>query len=196
MDGGLTVKRPAVFIDRDGTLIRDLHFLSRPEQIEFLPGSLEALRLLQDAGWVRILVSNQSGVARGHFGLKEVEAVHHALEALLEGEGLSLDGIYFCPHHPEGIVPEFTRRCDCRKPQPGMIDRATRDLDLDLDGSWIVGDKPDDVRLSENRTLRPILVRTGYGRESAAELAGYPGLFVAVDLLDAIRHILKEEERA
>ena len=190
------MSRRAVFIDRDGTLIRDRHFLSRPEQIELLPGSVEALRLLEGAGLARVLISNQSGVARGRFGMEEVEAVHRALESLLASEGLSLDGIYFCPHHAEGKAPEFTRACDCRKPQPGMLDRAAADMDLDLDGSWIVGDKPDDVRLSETRPLRPILVRTGYGRESESRIEGLPGLLVAEDLLAAAHIILAEEERA
>ncbi len=193
MDGGL-VSRRAIFLDRDGTLIQERHFLHRPEDLEFIEGSLEALWKLSDAKFALVVVSNQSGVARGYFGLAEVEAVNAELRRRLAERGIELDGIYVCPHHPEGESPEFGIVCDCRKPAPGLVLRAAEELDLEVQGSWIVGDKPDDVRLSESLPLRPVLLRTGYGREREAEVAQLPGLRIVENLHEAARLILSEEE--
>jgi D-glycero-D-manno-heptose 1,7-bisphosphate phosphatase len=187
------MSRRAIFLDRDGTLIRDRHFLRRPEELEFLPGVSEALTLFAKTGLALIVLSNQSGVARGLFGLNDVVAVNQELERQLAEHGIQLDAIYFCPHHPGGKVEEFRKRCDCRKPAPGMALKASQELDLELNGSWIVGDKPDDVRMSEHLPLRPVLVRTGYGRENEDALKDYPQLKVTDDLLGAAHWILHKE---
>ncbi len=189
------MSRRAIFLDRDGTLIQERHFLHRPEEVEFIDGSIEALAKLSQAGFALVILSNQSGVARGYFGLSEVEAVNRELRRRLGERGIELDGIYVCPHHPEGGSPEFGIVCECRKPAPGMALRAAAELELEIEGSWIVGDKPDDVRLSESLALRPVLLRTGYGRQREVEVEDLPGLQVVENLLEAAELILEIEDR-
>jgi D-glycero-D-manno-heptose 1,7-bisphosphate phosphatase len=130
-------RRRAIFLDRDGTIIRDAHFLARPDQIELMPGAVEGLRALSGAGFRLIVVSNQSGIARGYFKVEDLQAVERALDALLRREGVIIDAWYYCPHLDEG--------CDCRKPRPGMLLRAARDLGVDLGASYMVGDGERDV---------------------------------------------------
>jgi D-glycero-D-manno-heptose 1,7-bisphosphate phosphatase len=188
------VSRRAVFLDRDGTLVRERHYLADPRDLELYPDSLEALRLLRRTGLALVLVSNQSGVARGLLDEAAVASVHARLVRLLAGAGLSLDGIYYCPHHPTGRVAAYRRRCDCRKPAPGLLDRAARDLDLVLAGSWIVGDKDDDLGLAPARALRAVLVRTGHGLATEAALGDDGPEHVADGILGAARWILEREE--
>ncbi|MBN2170774.1 MAG: HAD family hydrolase [Candidatus Krumholzibacteriota bacterium] len=187
------MSRRAVFLDRDGTLVRDRHYLAAPQDLELYPDSIAALRLLRRTKLALVLVSNQSGVARGLFDEAAVAAVHARLARLLAGAGLSLDGIYYCPHHPEGRVGAYRRRCDCRKPAPGLLDRAARDLGLVLPGSWIVGDKADDLGLAPVRGLRAVLVRTGHGLATEAALGEDAPEHVADGILGAARWILERE---
>ncbi|MBI5835822.1 MAG: HAD family hydrolase [Candidatus Eisenbacteria bacterium] len=149
---------PAVFLDRDGTLIVEREYLADPEGVEFTPGAAEAVRKLRARGFMVVVVSNQAGLARGLFAETAVHAVHRRIEALLRVEGTHVDGYYFCPHHPE-----FTGPCRCRKPEPGMLLDAARDLELDLARSWMVGDRLSDVEAGVRAGARGILVRTGYG---------------------------------
>lgn len=188
------MSRRAVFLDRDGTLVRDRGYLADPRGLELLPGCLEALRLLRQTELALVLVSNQSGVARGLFDEAAVAAVNARLARLIGEAGLSLDGVYYCPHHPEGRVAAYRRRCDCRKPAPGMLDRAARDLDLTLPGSWIVGDKDDDLGLAPARGLRAVLVRTGHGLATETALGEDGPEHVADGILGAARWILEREE--
>jgi len=187
------MNRRAVFLDRDGTLIHERHFLSRPEDLLLIEGAASALRLLKDRGLALVVLSNQSGVARGRFDLETVRLVNAALERQLLESGIELDGIYLCPHHPEGSVDEFTRACDCRKPAPGLATQAAVELDLKLDGSWIVGDKLSDVHMAKRLPLRPILVRTGYGAESERELGENAQVAVVEDIVEAAAYILRKE---
>jgi len=191
--------KPALFVDRDGTLIKDKDYLADPDQIEFIDGSLEALRLARDAGMKLVVVSNQSGVARGYFNIETVEKVNQRMLELLAAENIELDGIYYCPHHPKGKVVDYTCRCDCRKPQQGMIEEAARQLNVDLRRSAMVGDKLDDFWLGKVFGGRSCLVRTGYGIESERELTnaritseGY----VFDDLLRAVEYLTKVPENA
>jgi len=121
--------RPAVFLDRDGTIIHEVGYLSRPEQVELLPGAIEGLQHLQQCGYALVIVSNQSGVARGYFPESAIHAVHRHLIEILEARGIHLAGMYYCPHHPEGTVQKYRKTCRCRKPEPGMVEQAVRDLD-------------------------------------------------------------------
>ncbi len=187
------MSRRAIFLDRDGTIIREKDFLHQPEDVELLPGAAEAMIRLGNAGFALVLLSNQSGVARGYFDLCAVAAVNEELKRQLAVEGISLDGIYVCPHHPEAESEEFGVVCNCRKPAPGLALQAAEELDLDLENSWMLGDKPDDVLLSITLPLRPILLRTGYGREREGEVAGLAGLHVADDLASAAQWILEAE---
>jgi D,D-heptose 1,7-bisphosphate phosphatase len=157
----------AVFLDRDGVLIEDTGYPDDPDAIALLPGVGEALRALRRAGWGLVVVSNQSGVARGKFGLARLAEIHDRLLALLRGEGVELDALYYCPHHPQGRPP-FDLDCDHRKPAPGMLRSAARDLDLRLNECWMIGDKESDVRAAHAAGVHAI--RIG-GVETAAEAA-------------------------
>jgi D-glycero-D-manno-heptose 1,7-bisphosphate phosphatase len=177
--------RPAVFLDRDGTLIEDAHFLARPEQVWLLPGAVAAVARLNRRGTPVVVVTNQSGVARGLFPEAAVHAVHAHLSRLLAEHGARIDAFYHCPHHPKAAVAAYRLACACRKPRPGMLVAAARDLGLDLARSWMIGDKPDDAGAGAAAGCRAVLVRTGHplpadvgGVEVVADLAA------AVDLLE------------
>jgi D-glycero-D-manno-heptose 1,7-bisphosphate phosphatase len=186
------VKRPAVFLDRDGTLIREAEYLADPAGVEVLPGAVLGLRALRVAGYALVVVSNQSGVARGLFDEAAVRAVNARMETLLAVGHARPDAVYYCPHHPRGTVPEYTRECECRKPAPGMLQAAARDLDLDLAASWVVGDKDLDIELGKRLGLHTALVLTGYGAETRARgfAPGREPDVVAPDLEAASRAIL------
>ena len=147
----------AVFLDRDNTVIVDMEFSTDPAGLQPFPGALEALRRLQAAGWLLVIVTNQSGVARGRFSESDLRAFHEQMNRMLEGQGVRVAGVYYCPHYRQGSVPEYSFDCDCRKPQPGMLLRAAREHGIDLKGSWMVGDRPADIgagRAAGCRTIR------------------------------------------
>lgn len=151
------MKRPAVFFDRDGTLIDERGYLGDPSKIRFYPSAVPALRRLSKAGYRVVIVSNQSGVARGYFSLAEMKAVHARFIELLRKDGVRLDGAYFCPHAPDG-------GCRCRKPRPGMPRQAARELGIDLRRSFVVGDQLRDIAMARAVGARGVLVLTGGGR--------------------------------
>jgi D-glycero-D-manno-heptose 1,7-bisphosphate phosphatase len=152
-----------VFLDRDGTLVVERYYLADPDQVELVPGAAAALRALAAAGYALVVVTNQSGIARGLYGEAEFRAVQRRIEELLRREGIELDGVYHCPHHPD-----YTGPCECRKPAPGLYRRAARELGLDLCRSVCVGDRLKDVLPARELGCRAaILVRTGYGEEEA-----------------------------
>jgi heptosyltransferase-2 len=160
------VGSPAAFLDRDGTIIQDRGYLGDPEGIRFIPGAVEALRALQQAGFRLILVTNQAGVARGMITEADVRRVNERLQTELAAAGVRLEGMYSCPHHPEHGPPEYRRDCDCRKPRPGMIHQAIRDFDLDPTRSVVIGDHVTDVALAQAFPgMRGIMVLTGHGAE-------------------------------
>ncbi len=160
MSGG---GRPAVFLDRDGTLNVDVGYLHAIEQLELYPWTGDALRLLKRAGYLLVVVSNQAGIAQGLIAPGFVEAAHEEMLRRVRDGGGDLDALYYCPHHPRGSIKEFTAECRCRKPRPGMIDDAVRDLGIDIERSWVIGDKWLDVQLGHAAGARSILVRTGWG---------------------------------
>jgi D-glycero-D-manno-heptose 1,7-bisphosphate phosphatase len=177
--------RPAVFLDRDGTVIRERDYLANPEGVCLLPGALEALGMLAGAGFALVVVTNQSGIARRLYSLEDYRAVEERLDQVLAQGGVHLDGTYFCPHHPH-----FSGPCDCRKPATGMYLRAARELKLDLPGSFFVGDRVKDVEPAAELGGTGILVRTGYGLEEEPRV---PANVAVVDsLLDAARLALSE----
>ena len=164
------VHRPAVFVDRDGTLNREVHYLRRVADLRLLPGTAEAVRRLAAAGFAVVVVSNQSGVARGLIDAPTLTRIHETLARRLAGAGAPLAGIYVCPHHPDVGDPPLRRRCGCRKPRPGMVERAARELGLDLARSYCVGDSASDLGLAAATGTRAVLVLTGHGRRTAAAL--------------------------
>ena len=159
---------PAVFLDRDGTLIEEVGHLSAIEQIAVFPWTADALRRLHDAGFKLVIVSNQAGVARGFFDEAFVELANATLVGHLTAKGVTIDGVYYCPHHPEGTVERYRVVCECRKPRPGMIRRAVEELGLDPSRSFVIGDRWLDVELAEQAGAQGILVRTGHGAVEAA----------------------------
>jgi len=163
-------KWQAVFLDRDGTINEEVGYLDRMEKLQLIPGAAEAIRLINKSGMKAVIVTNQSGVARGVFDEAFVEKTHTHLRDILRAEGASLDGIYYCPHHPtEGRV-EYLKICDCRKPAPGMLLRAAEELRIDPNHSYMVGDTLKDIEAGAKAGAQGILVRTGFGEEAAAEL--------------------------
>lgn len=189
---------PAVFIDRDGTLNEEVGYVNHPRRLRLLPRSAEAIRRLNRSGLKAVMVTNQSGVARGYFSEEVLHAVNEALVSQLKAEGAYLDGLYVCVHHPtEGESP-YRARCDCRKPEPGLLHRAAADLGLDLSRSWVVGDKISDVVTGRRVGASPILVLTGYGLgEWEYRRSRWPTEpdHVAGDLLEAVEWILARRER-
>jgi D-glycero-D-manno-heptose 1,7-bisphosphate phosphatase len=190
--------RAAVFLDRDGTISEEVGYVNHLSRLRLMPRSAEAIRMLNAAGYLIFLTTNQSGVARGYFSDGLLQAVHGRLQELLAAEGARLDGLYYCPHHPEEGQPPWRARCDCRKPQPGMILRAAREHDLDLARSWAVGDGVVDIQAAAAAGVRAILVLTGYGRglvEHQPHRFTAQPVHTAEDLIGAVRHILAQDGR-
>jgi D-glycero-D-manno-heptose 1,7-bisphosphate phosphatase len=184
--------KPAVFLDRDGTVIRQVHYLSNPADVELIPGAARALRDLRAAGFACVVVSNQSAVGRGMLTLEGVARVQEEFERQLAAEDAAIDGWYFCPAAPSTTDRTTVEHPD-RKPAPGMLLRASRDLCLDVASSWMVGDMISDLLAGRNAGCRgSILVRTGYGAEAtdAAAIADH----VADDLLAAAIWILEQRQ--
>jgi D-glycero-D-manno-heptose 1,7-bisphosphate phosphatase len=152
---------PAVFLDKDGTLVDDIPFNVDPERIQLADGAPTALRRLHAAGYLLIVVSNQSGVARGYFPERALQGVEARLRGLLESAGVPLAGFYYCPHHPDGLVPCYAVACACRKPAPAMLLRAAREHGIDLSTSWMVGDILDDVEAGRAAGCRTVLLDNG-----------------------------------
>jgi len=187
--------RPAVFLDRDGTVTREVGYINHVDRLELLPDSAAAIRRLNEAGVPVVLITNQAGVARGYFPYELVGVVHQRLRELLAAEGACLDGIYFCPHVPEGKVAPFNVDCACRKPKTKMVEDAARDLDLELPASFAVGDKITDVVMAHRARARGVLVLTGYGRgelESQAHQWTEQPDYIAEHLGEAVGWILRE----
>lgn len=184
--------RPAVFLDRDGTVIEERGYLGDLALIELFPWSAQALRDLSAAGYALVIVTNQAGIARGYFDEAFVQSAHAHLDRMLRAEGVVVDGYYYCPHHPAGTVAGYRCECRCRKPAPGMVEDAARDLGLDVGRSWVVGDKWLDVGLAVRAGARGILVRTGYGRDEPAPPEGVTAAAIVDHLGEAARFILAD----
>jgi len=179
------VARPAVFIDRDGTLNVDRHYLHRFEDWEWIPGAVEAIKAFNEAGFLVIVISNQAGVARGMYSEADIKVLHARVDNELRRLGARIDAYYYCPHHPEFGE---NRDCACRKPSPGLIFQAQQDWSIDLSRSWMIGDKLSDIEAGEAAGVESILVATGYGAGEFPKLAGRQLYFE--NLLAACRLIL------
>lgn len=189
----------AVFLDRDGTLNEEVGFVTDVESLRLFPWAAEAVRLINAAGFRAIVLTNQSGIARGYLTEADIAAIHDRLYRDLQAQGARLDAIYYCPHHPEASVATYRQVCCCRKPLPGMVQWAERDFQLDVTQSYFVGDKYLDVELAHAVGARGILVLTGYGRaeyETGRHLWPRPPDHIAPTLLEAVRWILHHEDRA
>ena len=182
----LSKPQKAIFLDRDGTINRHIGFLRRPEELELLPGAAEAIKRINSSGYLAIVITNQPVIARGEVTVEELEEIHNKLETLLGQEGAYIDGLYYCPHHPDsgfpGEIKELKFECDCRKPKPGMIIKAASDFNIDLSASWMIGDDGRDIGCGKNAGVYTALIG-----ESVDDSA--PNL-IADSLLAAIDKIL------
>jgi D-glycero-D-manno-heptose 1,7-bisphosphate phosphatase len=160
--------RPAAFLDRDGVLNVDHGYVYRPEQLEWIDGAREAVRLLNSAGYYVFVISNQSGVARGFYDEAAVKSFHAHMQDGLAAVGAHIDAFYFCPHHPDGIVKSLAVSCNCRKPAPGMLEQAAREWPIDLGASFLIGDKDDDVAAANAFNIRGIKFNSS--KDSLADL--------------------------
>ncbi|HEX2089446.1 MAG TPA: HAD family hydrolase [Actinomycetota bacterium] len=188
------MKERAVFLDKDGTLIDDVPYNADPAKMRLSPGAAEGIRSLAEAGFRLFVVSNQSGVARGHFAEQDLSAVEDRLRTLMTEAGAKLDGFYYCPHYPDGSVTEYSFVCDCRKPEPGMIVNAAREHAIDVAQSWLVGDILDDVEAGRRAGCRTILIDNGHETEWRTTSERTPD-HVAADLIEAAEVILSRSQR-
>ncbi len=182
-------KRPAVFLDRDGTINVEKDYLHKVEDFEFIPGAPQAIKKLKDAGFLVIVVSNQSGIGRGYFNERDVDNLHGHLQSELAAHDTAVDAFYFCPHHPEKGQGAYKVACDCRKGEPGMLLQAAAEHDIDLQNSFMIGDKLADIEAGRRAGCQTLLVLTGYGELDASE----PTLSTVEKCLDlghAVRSIL------
>ncbi len=188
------MKRAAVFLDKDGTIIKDLPYNVDPDRIVLLKGAAEGLRALHDAGYRLIVVSNQSGVARGLFREEALAGVEKRLRILLSGRGVALDGFYYCPHLAEGSVRGYNIACDCRKPAPGLILQAAAEHNIDLAKSWMVGDILNDVEAGRRSGCMTVLLDNGHETEWKCGPEREPH-YVAADLREAAEIILGRDKQ-
>lgn len=188
-------KRRAVFLDRDGTVADEVGYVNHISRFRLYPWSAEAIRKINAAGLAAVVVTNQAGVARGYFPEELIRQVNERMKQELTAAGARLDGVYYCPHHPEVGEPPYRQRCACRKPQPGMLEQAARELNLALPGSVVVTDRYMEVEMAHKLGLRGCLVLTGYGRgelEYQQHKWRQRPDWIAENLLEAVEKILAE----
>ena len=193
-DGGRKL-RPAIFLDRDGTVTDEVGYINHISRAKIYPYAPEAIRLLKSTGLPVIIVTNQSGVGRGYFTEEIVNQVHRMVQDALEAAGTSVDAFYFCPHHPSAAIEKYRQECCCRKPGTGMPEQAAEQLGIDLAASYVVGDTYRDMQMGFNIGARTILLMTGYGRgEYEYRRQNWPRLpdLTAENLLEAARLVLEE----
>lgn len=189
------MKKRAVFLDRDGTINRDVGYPDSFSMIEIFPYSFEAVKQINQGGLLAVIVTNQSGVGRGLIKEKTLHEIHRKMRASFAKHGAHFDGIYYCPHYPASINPKYREDCLCSKPNPGMAHRAAKELNVDITNSYMVGDKVEDILFGLNIKAKSILLLTGYGQESLKKLKSLriKPAYIAPDLLDAVNWILEKE---
>ncbi|MGB6867740.1 MAG: HAD family hydrolase [Candidatus Aminicenantaceae bacterium] len=192
------MKRRAVFLDRDGTLNKDVGYPNSFEAIEVYPYSYEAVRRINSAGFLAVVMTNQSGIGRGLIEEKKVGDIHQRMLDLFFKNNARLDGFYYCPHFINSVNPKYRKDCACRKPNPGMALKAAEDLNILLKESYMVGDKMEDIEFGLNFDATPVLLLTGHGQKALRKLSekGLHPAYVAKDLLEAIDWILENERKS
>ncbi|MSM41319.1 MAG: D-glycero-beta-D-manno-heptose 1,7-bisphosphate 7-phosphatase [Geobacter sp.] len=191
MTGAEPTGKRAVFLDRDGTINVEREYLHRPEDFHFVSGAPEAIRLFREAGFLVVVVTNQSGIGRGYYDEAAVEELHRHMDTELAVAGAAVDAYYYCPHHPTAGNGIYLMECTCRKPLPGMLHQAAADLKIDLSLSWMIGDKLVDVEAGQRAGCRTALVLTGYGAREQEALP--PGVAIYNDILSAARGITAQD---
>lgn len=164
------MKPQAILCDRDGTLIQEQHFLDSPEKMQWIPGVLSSLKELEASGIKVLILTNQSGVARGYFGIDTVEAIHQKMQQDVKTAGGAIADFYYCPHHPQGVEAKYSYVCNCRKPAPGLFMQAIRDHQLEASKCWAIGDRLRDIEPGLKLGMKAFLVKTGYGLREEGNL--------------------------
>jgi len=177
----------AVFLDRDGVICENVEYMSRPSQLKIIPKVPEAIKLLNENGFRVVVVTNQSGIARGYLTEKDLEKIHKKMIKILDKNGAKIDSIYYCPHLPDGVIKKYRKECNCRKPKPGMLIRAEKELSLDLKKSFMVGDSMSDIQAGKKVDCMSILISNSENKDENGEIK--PD-FVASNLLEAVNFIL------
>ena len=183
----------AAFLDRDGTIIKHVDYVYDCSQVKFIPRASEAIKLLNDNGFKVIIITNQPGVAKGYFTEETVKEINEHIQKSLVKEGAHIDKFYYCPHHAEGTIAEYAKECDCRKPKPGMIEKAVRELGIDLKGSFVIGDRAIDVEAGERAGCRTILLadedppNSGKGANTISD-------YVVPDLYGAVKWLMEPSQ--
>ena len=189
----LMKKHAAVFLDRDGTINEEIGYLDSLEKLKIIPEAFEAIRLINQNGMKAVVITNQSGVARGLFSEEFVQTVHALIQKQLKARKAFIDAFYFCPHHPTEGQGVYLQTCNCRKPAPGLLFKAADEMEIDLGRSYMIGDMPKDVEAAKRAGAKGILVRTGYGQEHRA--FDVEPDYIVGNILDAVRWILKDREK-
>ena len=191
------MKHAAIFLDRDGTINEEVDFLTSADELHLLPGSAEAIRLANTLGLKVIVITNQSGIARGLLTEEHLREIHAALTERLRGHQAVIDAFYYCPHHPDAELPQYRVACDCRKPGVGMITRAVQEFSIDPAQSFVIGDRLIDIQTGNAAGVESILVLTGYGkdeldlcRQQKADIS-----FIAADLSEAMQYVRQRIEQ-
>ncbi len=191
------MRHQAVFLDRDGTIIEENGYISKINQVEFIPGSIEAIKILKALGYKIIIISNQSGVAQGFITAKSLKKVNHYLLKKLRQKKAAVDGLYYCPHHPKVGLKKYKKDCNCRKPKTGLLKLAVKLHKLTLKNGAVIGDKLSDVELGKRAQVKSILVLTGYGRKEFHKIGNSSKSkpnFIAKNLLEAARFLQSQKK--
>jgi D-glycero-D-manno-heptose 1,7-bisphosphate phosphatase len=183
----------AVFLDRDGTINEEVNYLSCPSQLNLISGASEAIQILNEKNIPVIIVTNQSGIARGYFDEKQLNTINDTLRNILLAVGAVIDDIYYCPHHPEAEIATYQMNCDCRKPNPGMLIKAAQKWQLDISHSFLIGDKASDIVAAQRAGCKTILVKSGHGSDELSRWSGIPYPDCVVDnILDAVQWVMSQ----
>ena len=180
----MTDKNKAIFLDRDGVINKEVGYLSSPDKFDFIDGTIEALKTLKQKGFLLIIITNQAGIARGYYSVENLSNIHKKMNDILQQNDIILDGIYYCPHHPD-----FTGSCDCRKPKPGMMFKAKDKFNIDMKNSFMVGDTLNDIKTGLNANCKTVLVLTGYGAEEQKKIGNIKPDLIFKNLLEFAKKI-------
>jgi D-glycero-D-manno-heptose 1,7-bisphosphate phosphatase len=189
----LMKKHAAVFLDRDGTINEEVGYMDSLEKLKIIPEAFAAIRLINQNGMKAVVITNQSGVARGLFSEEFVQTVHAIIQEQLKARKAFIDAFYHCPHHPTEGQGVYLQTCNCRKPAPGLLFKAADEMEIDLGRSYVIGDMPKDVEAAKRAGAKGILVRTGYGQEHRA--FDVEPDYIAGNILDAVHWILKDKDK-
>jgi D,D-heptose 1,7-bisphosphate phosphatase len=189
------MKKRAIFLDRDGNINKDVGYPDSYKRINIFPYSYEAVRKINKAGFLAVVITNQSGVGRGLIKEETLKGIHEKMKKSFLKNEAHLDRVYYCPHYIDSSIPKYKKDCRCRKPYPGMALNAAKELDIDLSKSYMIGDKVEDILFGKNINATPILVLTGFGKESRVQLEemNIKPAYVAKNLLDAVNWILEND---